>query len=285
MAISVAGDAANLAQLPVRTPFREFVDGGLKRWLPAPWYWRYRAWRQGQGDVEMQLLPLLCDRHKSSIDVGASIGAYAVHLLLHSARCWAFEPRPRAAAYLARSLTMRPDPRLRVETVALSDQLGEALLRVAIADQGRSTLEGANPIKDMPECAELRVPTRRLDDYAGLVSPVGMIKVDVEGHEEAVLRGARALLARDRPAVLVEIEERHKPGSIAAVTRLLEELGYRGFFYRDRLLHRMESFTVETHQDVSRLGEKINGESAYVNNFVFLAGDSLARLRPLTGEP
>ena len=284
MAISVVCDATGIGQLPTRTPFKAFVDGRLRRWLPTPWYWRFRAWRQGQFEGEMRLLPLLCDRSRTSIDVGASIGAYTVHLLLNSARCWAFEPRPRAAGYLAGSLTTRRDPRLRVEAVALSDRCGEARLRVALDDAGRSTVEEANAMEDVGEYAELRVPARRLDDYGRLVGPVGFIKVDVEGHEEAVLRGAAGVLARDRPALLVEVEERHKPGAITAVRKLLGEFGYRGYFFRDRLLHRIESFSAEAYQDVARIGEKIHGELAYVNNFVFLAGRSLARMRHLVGE-
>src|SRR5215471_3121033 len=66
--------------------------GGLKAILPAPLFWRFRAWRIGYFDVELRLLPYLCDRNMASIDVGASAGSYTVHLLNHSAKCYAFEP-------------------------------------------------------------------------------------------------------------------------------------------------------------------------------------------------
>src|ERR1700752_3206040 len=81
-------------------PFKALVRGALKRLLPAPLFWRFVAWRIGHFDAELYLLRYLCDPTKAAIDVGASTGSYTVHLLNHSAKCYAFEPRPDAAAYL-----------------------------------------------------------------------------------------------------------------------------------------------------------------------------------------
>jgi FkbM family methyltransferase len=214
------------------------------------------------------------------VDVGASCGGYAVHLLQHAGSCIAFEARPSAAATFARVLRAVPGSRLRVEAVALSDRSGEAQLRVVTSETGRSTIETENPIA-LAGIEILTVPMRRLDDYAGVIAPVGCIKIDVEGHEEAVLQGAAAVLRRDHPSLLIEIEERHKRGSIVAVNRFLGELGYRGFFYRGGRLRPIESFNAAVHQDVARLAEKTGGETPYINNFVFLAAGPLARVSHL----
>jgi FkbM family methyltransferase len=261
--------------------FKALIRSGLKRLLPAAWYWRFLAWRVGRFDAELYLLRYLCDKTKASIDIGASTGSYTVHLLNHSAKCYAFEPRRDAAVYLTQRLTARPNSRLCVEVVALSDHTGEAALRVVTAETGRSTIEAANALEPAGEIEFLRVPTRRLDDYADALEPVGCIKIDVEGHEEAVLRGAGKLLARDHPSLIIEIEERHKRRAISAVSRYLGELGYRGFFFRRGRLHALESFSVDTHQDVAKITARVDGESAYVNNFLFFAADALANVRHL----
>src|SRR5690348_4644366 len=107
---------------------KALVREGLKFLLPPPLYWRFLAWRIGYFDPELRLLHYLCDRAKISIDVGASLGSYTVHLLNHSRKCYAFEPRPSAVTYLLQRLTARPSPRLRVEAVALSDHHGDAQL-------------------------------------------------------------------------------------------------------------------------------------------------------------
>lgn len=276
-------DAAAPARAGLMETAKALARGGLRR-LPAPWYWRFVAWRVGHFDAELQLLPFLCDATKASIDVGASIGSYTVHLLNHSASCYAFEPRLDAVASLVRRLTARPSPRLHVEAVALSDRTGEAALRIVRTDAGRSTIEAANPVERVGAIEVVTVPTRRLDDYAAVIGAVGCIKIDVEGHEESVLRGAERILVRDRPALIVEIEERHKRASVGAVARYLGGLSYRGFFFRGGRLRPIESFRAEGHQDTGKISAGANGESAYVNNFLFLGPHTRARLRHLIDD-
>ena len=263
------------------TSLKALARDGLKAILPAPWHWRFLAWRIGHFDVELRLLRYLCDPNKASIDVGASAGSYTVHLLNHSTKCYAFEAIPSSAARLKQRLTARPHPRLRVETVAVSDRAGQAQLKVMTADTGRSTIEAANAVERSGAVEVLTVPARRLDDYIEVMDPVGCIKIDVEGHEEAVLHGAEKILRRDRPSLIVEIEERHKAGSLTAVRKYLGDLGYRGFFFRGGRLHPLERFNVEEHQDVAKIAVDVAGESAYVNNFLFFSAESLPKVQRL----
>jgi FkbM family methyltransferase len=262
---------------------KALVREGLKYLLPAHLFWRLLAWRIGYFDVELQLMRHLCDRTKVSIDVGASLGSYTVHMLNFSRKCYAFEPLPDSAAYLVERLAARANSRLRVEIVALSDRSGDAQLRVLENDTGRSSIEKENPVEQLGVVTVLTVPTRRLDDYDA-IEAVGCIKIDVEGHEEAVLRGARRILLRDHPSLIIEIEERHKRHSVGTVSHFLGELGYRGFFFRRDRLHPIESFRVQEHQDVSNIINYINVGNKYVNNFLFFANESLHKVRYLIDE-
>lgn len=273
----------SMAEVNATMTARALIRKGMKQLLPAPWYWQVVAWQVGHFDPELRLLPYLCDRAKASIDVGASIGNYTVHLLNHSSKCYAFEPRPEAAAYIAQKLTAGPDSRLRVEAVVLSDRSGEIELRVPVNDAGRSSIEKANLVEQLGTVMVMTVPMRRLDDYDAM-EPVGCIKIDVEGHEEAVLRGAKRILVRDHPSLIVEIEERHKHNSISTVNGILRELGYRGFFFRGDRLNPIESFRVEVHQDVSNLVGNVNKDGKYVNNFLFFTNGSLRRVRHLIAD-
>jgi len=252
----------------------------LKHLLPAPLFWRFLAWRIGYFDPELRLLPYICDRNKVSIDVGASGGSYTVHLLTQSRKCYSFEPRPDAVARLVKRLTARAHPRLRVEAVALSDVTGDSQLRVLIDDKGRSSIEKANPVEQFGTVEILNVPTRRLDDYDA-IEPVGCIKIDVEGHEDAVLRGAKRILLRDHPSLIIEIEERHKRHSVSTVNAFLEELGYKGFFFRHDRLIPIQLFKIQEHQDTSNIANDANRRQNYVNNFVFVSHESLAKVQHL----
>jgi hypothetical protein len=70
----------------------------------------------------------------------------------------------------------------------------------------------------------LAVPMRCLDGFG--LTDLTAVKLDAEGAEYEVLRGARETLLRCRPVLSVEIEERHRPGSTWAVPAFLDALGY-----------------------------------------------------------
>ncbi len=99
---------------------------------------------------------------------------------------------------------------------------------------------------------------------------VGFIKIDVEGHEQAVLRGAAGLIARQRPVVQVECEERHVPGAVASAARFFAALGYRGFFWKAAMLQPIELFDPLRDQRSETLDHGDDWRGTYINNFIFV---------------
>jgi FkbM family methyltransferase len=112
--------------------------------------------------------------------------------------------------------------------VAVSNRNGRTTLRAPVIGWGRSTVEPQNTLAGLRDesaaVREIDVPMVRLDDM-DLPDPA-FIKIDVEGHELAVLEGAQALLARARPVLMMEMEDRHAPGTRAVILDLLAGLGY-----------------------------------------------------------
>ncbi|MEV9612698.1 FkbM family methyltransferase, partial [Klebsiella pneumoniae] len=93
------------------------------------------------------------------------------------------------------------------EAVAVSNRRGEAELFVEPGFEALASVEANHRPPAAVHGGELlRVPTVRLDDYDK--RRVGFIKIDVEGHEVAAVEGGLELIARDRPTILVEAEER-----------------------------------------------------------------------------
>jgi FkbM family methyltransferase len=251
----------------------------------------YRAWSgYWFGEPEMRLLAVLCDRERVAVDVGGHFGIYAYFLMRYARRCVVLEPNPTQVAWLELALA-RWRARIDIVPVAASDRDGEATLRVPkrarVHDSGLATLEQANhSIGD--DVDSVAVATRRIDGLD--LGDVGFMKIDVEGHELAVLEGARATIARARPNVQVEAEERHRPGTVAAVAAFFAQLDYRGFFDEGGGLVPIERFDADRHQDVAHLpdgqpssrhrGGVARGAGRYVNNFVFIPASDLPHLAP-----
>jgi FkbM family methyltransferase len=197
-----------------------------------PWAYRplYRRYVRAVGEPELRLLPQLCARDGIAVDVGASLGYYTAWLEHLCGRCIAFEPNPQNAARLRRLY-----PRVEVRQVALSSTSGETVLRIPVHATGFeltgwSTIEPGNDLSAAEAVAqhEIAVETATLDSFN--LSHVSFIKIDVEGHELSVLQGAQRTLAASRPNLLVEVQDRTRPGALPAVFGMLGRLGYQGHF-------------------------------------------------------
>lgn len=239
------------------------------------WFWRREFGiqkRLGQSNPEMQLVRSLCDPARVSLDIGADVGGFSIAMLESSQSVIAFEPRPSQARALAAMFNAVGAP-VRVEAVALSDKPGVTAMRVLESDPGRSTIDRANTLSDEDgsRVGTIEVPMRRLDDLG--MGDVGFVKIDVEGHELAVLRGAAETLQRNRPALLVEAEERHYPNAVTAIKEFLSALGYTGYFDLDGTRRPIDEFYPDEHQNPSNIASWKHGwatRGVYVNNFVFL---------------
>jgi hypothetical protein len=124
------------------------------------------------------------------------------------------------------------------------------------------------------------VPLRRLDDFA--LGDVTAIKLDAEGAEYEILRGARDTLLRCRPVLTLEVEERHRVGSTYAVPAFLDALGYDVFFELSGEWHPMAALDRATMQRASADPSVFEASDPYV--FVFYAlprEDSAAMLDTL----
>jgi FkbM family methyltransferase len=239
----------------------------VKAVLPPPATIRLRSAFK-QHEPERAMLPALCDPARTGLDIGAALGAYTWPLSRLCTDCIAFEPNPDQAAYLRRALGSRA----RVENVALSDRNGAVELVVPLGrgdeQAGQATIAPGTWLEGRP-VRRVLVLMHTLDSFS--LPSVGFIKLDVEGHELAVLHGGSSLLAKDKPVILVELEERFHTGNIARVQELLTSLGYRGLYLDRGRLHDIVRFDPSLHQRIENWGS----HSVYINNFIFIAHEAL----------
>lgn len=204
------------------------------------------------------------------VDVGAHEGLLTLPLAaLPGARVIAFEPLAEARATLARAAAGNPAITLRPE--ALGDAPGTLDLSLPLLD-GVPQWQWASTAKGYAAHESSRVTVRReavpvvtLDSLA--LPDLTALKIDAEGAEYAVLRGARATLARCRPVITLELEERHAEGCTWAVPAFLDALGYETAFEHDGRWNPPSALHRPTMQRASPDPSIFEASDPYIFNF------------------
>ena len=148
------------------------------------------------------------------VDVGSFIGsfAYAMRHILPQAQIYSFEPLPENFAQLVKNLS--PFGLFQAFNTALGEEAGELQFNRSDFSPSSSALEmGELHRQAFPKSAHstrIRVPVARLDDYLEkmTLTPPVFLKIDVQGFEDAVLRGARQVLKK---VDYLEIEVSYQP--------------------------------------------------------------------------
>jgi len=243
--------------------FEEQLRGVL---IPPSIYYVLRARRElRSGEAELKILPFLIDPERIAIDAGANKGVYTYWLERLSQHVHAYEPNPKMLKTLKRGAGFKAT----IHFAALSDQAGEFALRIPKTSQGKYSNQGAslNHDKVGDSYGEVMVKTRRLDDE-GLAN-IGFIKIDVEGHEMAVLDGALETIKRDRPTLLIEMEENHTKRPIENDLKKVTDLGYRMLFLHKGMLKSGAVFDGDTHHRTAPSPQD------YVFNFIFVPTEKI----------
>jgi len=211
---------------------------------------------------------------EAAVDVGANKGSFLPSLSWAAGpgKVVAFEPQPALAEYLRRACRAARLTNVVVEASGVSDRAGSLTLHVPGAGVASPGASFEPAIAALSPGRDLSIPVVTLDEYfRSETRRIAAIKVDVEGHELAVLRGAQEILARHAPLVVFECEARHvgEEGVLAALG-FFAERGYDGGFVRRNRLIGLEQFDPALHQ--KRSGGRFWDSPDYCNNFVMRKG-------------
>jgi FkbM family methyltransferase len=182
---------------------------------------------------EFYFLNAFLQKGMTFVDIGANEGFYSVFAsdrVGDRGRVVAFEPSQREADRLLRNLELNAVANAAVEVMGVADMDGEAILKLCeYGHEGQNTLGGfAHKVKqDGTQKVTLITLDTYFDDHP--VDRIDLMKIDVEGAEERVLRGAFETLKRFRPVLLMEMNDRSlrfQGSSCGDVANLINSLGY-----------------------------------------------------------
>lgn len=150
-----------------------------------------RAAYQGQ---KQKAVMDLCRHRRTAVDVGGHVGLWSFNLAHEFESVHAFEPVADHRACFKKNV-LEILPNVTLHDCALGDREGMVSIRTEPTSSGDSRVDGPGDI-----------PMNTLDSF--MLPNVDLVKIDCEGFELFVLRGAEELLARQKPVVIVE----QKPG-------------------------------------------------------------------------
>jgi FkbM family methyltransferase len=201
-------------------------------------------------------------------DIGANKGSFIYWLSwwVHHGRVVAFEPQPELARDLVNNCRVIGLGNVMVEAKAVYSHSGERDLFLPTGHQPGASLHQA--ATGAGGFTTLSVPVVSLDDYFSASDQVTLLKIDVEGAELEVLKGAERILRQHAPLLVFECENRHlAPGNVEDIFSYLRAHGYEGsFVFRHRLLP-VSEFDAAVHQRQD--GDWFWKNKDYCNNFVF----------------
>ncbi|MGH6916877.1 MAG: FkbM family methyltransferase, partial [Geminicoccaceae bacterium] len=140
-------------------------------------------------------------RDSNCVDVGCHRGKMLTPIckLAPQGTHFAFEPLPRFCDGLRKRF-----PTVQAYEVALSDRQGLASFCDILDNPGLSSFLKPKGLPAAVHVEEIFVRTERLDDVIPQDCPIDFIKVDVEGAQQQVFRGATATITRNRPFIVFE---------------------------------------------------------------------------------
>lgn len=206
--------------------------------LPTRWVGSAACALYPRFEPELDRLADFCPPGGTAIDIGGWFGPWSRRLAARCAHVVTIEPVP----HLARHLRATLPGNARVVQAAASDREGTSRLWLPAGDRGD---------RGVSSLARRDIHTHSVDVTSLTLDSLGLhdvrfAKLDVDGEELPALLGASALLRRERPALLVELETRIRP--VAPVVALLTGQGYRGWVLNARSWVPLADFDLAAHQ-------------------------------------
>jgi FkbM family methyltransferase len=243
----------------------------------------YRAFRYRLrvDSAELRFVCSYLQPGQVAVDIGCHKGAYTYWMRRRvgpSGAVYAFEPQPKQVAYLRSAFHAMRYHNVSVIPMAVSDTCGKLPLHLphGAGQTHAASLEAWSAEHGARSCSILHPPSSTLVEVTTLDSffanqdrAPNFLKIDVEGHELAVLEGARHTLESHRPALLVECEARHHAdGDLGPVFDLLHSHGYKGSFFLNGRRRPLADFDLAEHQRMEP--GRISPPRSYANNFAFM---------------
>jgi FkbM family methyltransferase len=193
-------------------------------------------------------------------DVGGNIGTFFWQFRDKCKDIYVFEPIPRLNDVIERSIKYNNDEHVHLIKKAVGDKPGQ----VKMLDNNNSSVVG-----DDNNAAVLTIPVTTLDDELLSLEKLDFIKIDVEGYELLVLNGAKRVIEKYRPAMLVELHPMYLENygqSHVEVIEFIEGCNYKISYFSFLAEQRMSRISRILSRWGGNKGESFESKEAFLKD-------------------
>ena len=211
-------------------------------------------------DYEIIYAEKILKKKRRFLDIGTNVGIYSYYFSKKFKKIESFEPIKEITHRLA-ALKYN---NINLHHLALSSINSNLKLYIPIKN-GKLIPPLATLEKRTRPYEERIINVKKLDKFN--FNNVDLIKIDVEGHEYKVILGAVKTKKKNLPIIICEIEQRHTLIPMRKIFKLIENLGYKGFFFKNHKLNTLKKFSFKIDQKPYL--ENVENKR-YINNFIFI---------------
>ena len=249
----------------MRLKFNKQIEFFIKKYFfPESFLFKRRLERsiKNKDENEIELLERFIEPGTDSIDVGVYRGVYSYEMSKYSKNVHSFEPNPIIFEYINKNLKKIIN-NIFLYNYALSNKNQVIDLKVPIRNEkynrenfeefyelGRATIHQENTFK---RYEKFQITSKKIDEF-NFKNNISFIKIDVEGHELEVIKGGEEIISKNKPILLVEIEERYSQNKVSDTINYINKLGYISHYYDNKILKKTS---------------ELNNLSLF-NNYIFL---------------
>ena len=232
----------------MRLKFNKEIEFFLKKYfLPESILLKKRLERsiKKKDENEIELLKKFIKPGSDTIDVGVYRGVYSYEMAKYSNKVHSFEPNPIIFNYINKNLK-KIVKNIVLYNYALSNKNGIYDLKVPIRNSnynkenfeeyykmGRATIHDKN---NFDKFEKFQINTKKIDEF-NFNNKISFIKIDVEGHELEVIKGALNTIEKNKPVLVIEIHPHADRTSFLKRQIIFKTLKYYGYEIEDVRRH------------------------------------------------
>ena len=231
----------------MRFAFNKELEFFFKKYfLPEKFLLKKRLERsiKKEDEKEINLVKDLIKPDTDSLDVGVYRGVYSYEMAKYSKTVHSFEPNPVIFEFINKNLK-KLKKNIKLYNCALSNKNEIIDLKIPIRNinydknnyeeyyqMGKATIHKKN---EFSTYEKFQVIAKSIDEFS-FKNEISFIKIDVEGHEKEVIEGGMKTIQKDKPNLLVEIEEKYTKRKVSETVNYINTIGYNSFVFENRTL-------------------------------------------------